>query len=72
MLVFSIELSGILENITDKELIKYINNTNLKADMDNIKVVPNPYVGTNAMEQAVINPFLNQPRRLMFTNIPSS
>ena len=49
-----------------------INNTNLKADMDKIKVVPNPYVGTNAMEQAVINPFLNQPRRLMFTNIPSS
>jgi hypothetical protein len=40
--------------------------------MDKIKVVPNPYVGTNAMEQAVINPFLNQPRRLMFTNIPSN
>jgi hypothetical protein len=49
-----------------------INKTNLKADMDKIKVVPNPYVGTNAMEQAVINPFLNQPRRLMFTNIPSN
>jgi hypothetical protein len=49
-----------------------VNNANLKLDMDKIKVVPNPYVGTNAMEQAVINPFLNQPRRLMFTNIPSS
>jgi hypothetical protein len=49
-----------------------INKKNLKADMDKIKVVPNPYVGTNAMEQAVINPFLNQPRRLMFTNIPSN
>ena len=45
---------------------------NLKNDMKNIKVVPNPYVGTNAMEEAVINPFLNQPRRIMFTNIPSS
>ena len=24
------------------------------------------------MEQAVINPFLNQPRKIMFTNVPSS
>ena len=40
--------------------------------MAKIKVVPNPYVGTNAMEEAVINPFLNQPRKIMFTNIPSS
>jgi hypothetical protein len=36
-----------------------------------IKVVPNPYVATNAMESAVSNPYLNQPRRLMFTHIPS-
>lgn len=52
--------------------IQPITNGNLKDDMQNIKVVPNPYVGTNAMEEAVINPFLNQPRRIMFTNIPSS
>ena len=52
--------------------IQPITNDNLKNDMENIKVVPNPYVGTNAMEEAVINPFLNQPRRIMFTNIPSS
>ena len=44
----------------------------LKNDLDNIRVVPNPYVGTNAMEQAVINPFLNQPRRIMFANVPSN
>ena len=45
---------------------------NLKNDLDNIRVVPNPYVGTNAMEQAVINPFLNQPRKIMFANVPSN
>ena len=40
-------------------------------DIKDIRVVPNPYVGTNAMEEAVINPFLNQPRKIMFTNLPS-
>ena len=43
----------------------------LKSDMDNIKVVPNPYVMTNMMEGAVSNPFLNQRRKLMFTHIPA-
>ena len=40
-------------------------------DMDNVKVVPNPYIVTNMMEPATRNIFLNQRRRLMFTNIPS-
>jgi len=39
--------------------------------LKNIRVVPNPYVMTNVMEEAVANPFLNQRRRLMFYNIPS-
>jgi len=39
--------------------------------MADIKVVPNPYIGTNAMESAVSNPYLNQPRRLLFTHIPA-
>ena len=43
----------------------------LEEDLDDIRVVPNPYVGTNAMEEAVINSFLNQPRKIMFTNLPS-
>ena len=43
----------------------------LKDDMSEIRVVPNPYVATNAMESAVANPYLNQPRRLMFTHIPA-
>ncbi len=43
----------------------------LKSTMDSIKVVPNPYVATNAMEPAVSNFYLNQRRRLMFTHIPA-
>ena len=39
--------------------------------MENIKVVPNPYVMTNMMEEAVTNPFLNQRRRILFTHIPA-
>ncbi|MCI0512132.1 hypothetical protein L0128_02865 [candidate division KSB1 bacterium] len=43
----------------------------LKSTMADIKVVPNPYVATNAMEPAVGNWYLNQRRRLMFTNLPA-
>jgi len=43
----------------------------LNETMDKIKVVPNPYVATNAMEPAVGNKFLNQRRPLMFTHIPA-
>ena len=49
-----------------------VDKNKLKNDMENIKVVPNPYIATNEMEPAVYNPFLNQPRRLMFTNIPAN
>ncbi|HOC89797.1 MAG TPA: hypothetical protein PKI90_09625 [bacterium] len=47
----------------DKSLITY--------SMANIKVVPNPYVATNAMEPSVSNWQLNQRRRLMFTHLPA-
>jgi len=43
----------------------------LKYTMKNIKVVPNPYVATNAMEPSVANWYLNQRRRLLFTNLPA-
>jgi hypothetical protein len=43
----------------------------LKTTMDDIKVVPNPYVATNAMEPAVANTNLNQRRKIMFTHIPA-
>lgn len=47
------------------------NKTDIKTTMDSIKVVPNPYIATNAMETAVANKFLNQRRRIMFTHIPA-
>ena len=48
-----------------------LNKENLNSDMDKIRVVPNPYVMSNAMEPAVANKFLNQRRRIMFTHIPA-
>lgn len=44
----------------------------LKETMKRIKVVPNPYVATNAMEPSVSNWRLNQRRRLMFTHLPAN
>ncbi len=49
-----------------------VNEPALNATMDQIKVVPNPYVATNMMEPAVANKFLNQRRRLLFTHIPAN
>lgn len=43
----------------------------LNETMEDIKVVPNPYIMTNSMEPAVGNKFLNQRRRLLFTHIPA-
>ncbi len=48
-----------------------LNTDSLKHKMKEIRVVPNPYVATNVMEPAVSNQFLNQRRRLLFTNIPA-
>lgn len=48
-----------------------LNAQTLKQTMEKIKVVPNPYVATNAMEPAVANWLLNQRRRLMFTHLPA-
>ena len=48
-----------------------IDKTAISSSMDKIKVVPNPYIATNAMEEAVPNPFINQPRKIMFTHVPA-
>ncbi len=48
-----------------------VDKNKLKEEMENIKVVPNPYVATNVFEEAVANPHLNQRRRIMFTHIPA-
>jgi len=58
-LIFSIKSSSII----DKD--------RLNSQMENIKVVPNPYVMTNSMEEAVANYKLNQRRKIMFTHIPA-
>ena len=54
--------------------VKYdegLDNTALDDDMENIRVVPNPYVATNVMEPAIAKSGLNQRRRLMFTHVPA-
>ncbi len=55
---------------TNTETIEFDLET-AKADMDKIKVVPNPYRGTNLMEPNV-RQGLSQRRRLMFTHIPAN
>ena len=47
-----------------------ISNDLLDEDMDLIKVVPNPYIATNLLEESIFNPNFNQRRKLMFTHIP--
>ena len=49
-----------------------LNANLLKEKIKKIRVVPNPYIATNAMEPAVSNIYLNQRRRILFTNIPAS
>jgi len=44
---------------------------NHDVEMDEIKVVPNPYVATNLMEEAFSNPNQNQERKIMFTHLPA-
>ncbi|MCI0514868.1 hypothetical protein L0128_16765 [candidate division KSB1 bacterium] len=62
--------------LTDSVTFKVQVNRNLdlqalKESMDQIKVVPNPYVVSNVMEPAIGNWQRNQPRRLMFTHLPA-
>ncbi len=52
-------------------LTEELDKVKLAEDMDNIKVVPNPYVVTNTMESAVADWQRNQKRQIMFTHIPA-
>jgi len=60
---------------TDEFVIKVVEASDeakqQAADLDKIKVVPNPYIVTNTMEPAVRNIFINQKRRIMFIHIPA-
>jgi len=40
--------------------------------LDQIKVVPNPYVATNALEPSLANKNFNQRRRIMWTHVPAN
>ena len=53
------------------DLEEEVSAATIAEDMDMIKVVPNPYVATNLMEEAVTNPQLSQRRKLAFTHIPA-
>ena len=48
-----------------------INSNNHNLDMEDIKVVPNPYIGTNLLEESIYSSSFNQRRKLMFTHLPS-
>jgi hypothetical protein len=48
-----------------------VNEAKLSSSLENVKVVPNPYLATNSMEPEVANRFLNQRRQIMFTHIPA-
>lgn len=48
-----------------------LDEAGLNEEMNEIKVVPNPYVVTNTMESAVGNWQKNQSRRIMFTHLPA-
>ena len=48
-----------------------VDQTALNQTMEQIKVVPNPYIATNTMETAVANQYLNQRRQIMFTHLPA-
>ncbi len=43
----------------------------LRAAMDSIQAVPNPYVATNHFEPSVANYRLNQRRQILFTHLPA-
>lgn len=63
--------------VTDSLIFKInpaqdLNTNMLKQGLDNVRVVPNPYIATNAMEPAVSNIYLNQRRRILFTNVPAA
>jgi len=63
--------------VTDSLLFKVnpeqdVDEVKLAAGLKSVKVVPNPYIATNAMEPADGNIYLNQRRRIMWTHIPAA
>ena len=48
-----------------------VSSSDLSDEMKNIRVVPNPYVMTNLLEESIYNTDFNQRRKLMFTHLPA-
>ena len=48
-----------------------VNISNHNLDMEQIKVVPNPYIGTNLLEESIYSSNFNQRRKIMFTHLPA-
>jgi len=48
-----------------------LDRADVKNVMDNIKVVPNPYLAANSMETGITGSQLRQNRRIMFIHIPA-
>ena len=44
----------------------------ITAQLEDVLVVPNPYISTNAMEPAMANKDFNQRRRIMWTHLPAN
>ncbi|MEW6193564.1 MAG: hypothetical protein AB1521_00230 [Bacteroidota bacterium] len=57
-------------SFTIKEPVNVV-ETEIKQNLNKIKVVPNPYIATNMMEEAFSNPYLSQRRQLLFTHLPA-
>jgi len=45
---------------------------NMAESLKDIKIVPNPYVATNALEPSLANKDFNQRRRIMWTHVPAN
>ncbi len=63
------ESDSIMFTVNAAEMLE--SKEKLNEDMEQIKVVPNPYVVTNTFETNVANFRLSQRRKLMFTHIPA-
>lgn len=50
---------------------EFLVEKDIASDLKKVKVVPNPYVATNALEPALANTDFNQRRRIMFTHVPA-
>jgi hypothetical protein len=61
----------VFEFTIDESLVPTEDQSQAASDMDNIRVVPNPYIGANVLEQRPSGADQTITRQLMFTNLPA-